>query len=391
MARTVIDLDGDPQIVDLDDRQRRGSIRQSLLLVHLVDELSGRPVSARVRIASSLAGPSTGVLPKAGPFGVCGLVGEPVRVFPRLDMQPYDVDAVFIADGFVPLAVKPSLIPQGSFPDTFAGVELGTVALRRTPVSLVVRTTKLDALDASAPVPNAVVSVTGIWRTLAGLTGAAAPPDLIALAPQVSAVRPVGAVVTRVTITQVLEPPRTLVGAVSPGESSVVVSRTGGIVVGDVIGFDHGVAERAEHVEVTSISGPSDPESPATLGMRFALQYGHGRGANATRMTVAALGPPTALLTDTAQSGDVTLFVDTVAPFAAAQFVRVSGGGAAMEYRTARPYVIATDAAGYGRFPLLGRVAALEIRAQAGALTAGPLRCTPDRRAAEAAVPLTMS
>jgi len=164
---------------------------------------------------------------------------------------------VFIADGFVPLAVKPSLIPQGSFPDTFAGVELGTVALRRTPVSLVVRTTKLDALEASAPVPNAVVSVTGIWRTLAGLTGAAAPPDLIALAPQVSAVRPVGAVVTRVTITQVLEPPRTLVGAVSPGESSVVVSRTGGIVVGDVIGFDHGVAERAEHVEVTSISGPS--------------------------------------------------------------------------------------------------------------------------------------
>ncbi len=83
--------------------------------------------------------------------------------------------------------------------------------------------------------------------------------------------------------------------------------------------------------------------------------------------------------------------VNLPAPFATPRPVQIIGGSAAPEYRGAQAYTIATDAAGYGRFPLLGRVAAVEVSAQAGARAAGPRRCTPDRGAAETAVPLTMT
>jgi hypothetical protein len=75
-----------------------------------------------------------------------------------------------------------------------------------------------------------------------------------------------------------------------------------------------------------------------------------------------------ALLTDDALEGDRTLAVSTaVAP---GQVVRVSGGGAAPEYRTTDVYEVGTNADGFGRLPAITGLAAVVVTAVSGAVVA---------------------
>ena len=306
------------------------------MFAQLVDELSDEPVPGTVRVTTTLAG----ARPKTARNGIAGLAGIPSRLFPRLDAQPYDVDLRFEVGGFVPLEPPVVSMPQQpSFPDAFADVDLGPLALRRLPVTLIVRTMQFDPQDRLVALPGATVEISAIWRRLADVSGAPTAADLVALRPALYAARPQpGTTLEPVTMTPVAEPERTLLRAAGPGTRTLEVSRTGALAIGSVVGIDDADADRVEYIAVDDIVGPADPESPATLVLAFPVQHTHRENATVHEVTPAPLGPPTADLSTEGNAGDATVFVTSVAPFGGAPTVRITGGTAPVEYATALPY-----------------------------------------------------
>jgi hypothetical protein len=268
---------------------------------------------------------------------------------------------------------------QPSFPDDFVDVDLGALALRRRPVSLIARALELDPQHRPVAVSGATIEISTMWRRTRDLTGAATPANLVALRPAMSAPRPQpGTTLEAVNIAPVVEVPRTLERDTAPGEVTAEVSRTGAVAPGSLVAFDRADADRSELIEIQDVRGPSDPDSPATFVLAFPVQHRHAHGTTAEAVTATPAGLPTAQLSDAAMPSDATVFVTLLAPFAAAPIVRISGGAAPDEYAVASRYRMVTDADGYARFPPLTRVAAVEVIANApGPLAAGPAPWTP--------------
>ena len=355
--------------VAFDAPRRRGDLHQSIVIGQLVDELTGEPVLRRPRVTTDLAG----ARPKTAANGVAGLAGVPSRLLPELAALAYDVEVGFEVDGFVPFRHNVTVPHQPGFPAAFVDVDLGPVELRRLPVTLLVRTMELDAQNRPVALPTATVIVSGIWRTLAGLSGAPAPAALVSVAPAVYATRPsAGTTLAPVTMPPVAEPERMVVRAVEPGARRLEVSRRGGVAAGAVVGIDRHDTDRAEYVPVLQVEGPSDAESPTTLLLAFPVGRGHREGATVRQVTPTPMGGPPAGLTDGAEPGDATAFVTSTAPFAGAPIVRVSGGAVPDEFVIARTYRAVSDGDGYAWLPPLTRVAAVEVAASAAGPVAVP-------------------
>jgi hypothetical protein len=307
------------------------------------------------------------------------VAGIPSRHFPELDAQPYEFEVSFEIGGFVPVRRGVNVAQQPAFPDEFTSVDMGLLEMRRMPVTIVVRALALDGQNRPVALPGATVEIASIWRTSQDLTGAPAAPDLVSLRPSLYADRPQpGTTLDPVMMTPVAEPERPLMRIAEPGAEVLEVGRTGGLSTGSVVVINTADADRVEYIEVVDILGPADTESPAALALAFPVQNRHPQGATVQEVTVAGLGPPTANLGDEGLPGDATVFVDTVAPFATEQVVRITGGVPPDEYVRALPYRITTDADGYGSLPPLTRVAAVEISASApGPLSAPGTRFTP--------------
>ena len=373
-ARRSVDVDGDLWRISVDERRRRADIVQSILLAFVTDDVTGRPIASTVRVATSLARASGA---SAG-SGVCGLVGQPAAVFPSLSSQSYTVDAVLRADGFAAAELSMPIGPQPNFPGEFDPLVAGPIALRREPVLLTVRAVTLDSQLVTHPVAGATVEVTGIWRHTEDLVSAAAPADLLVLDQPASAARPLGATVTPAAVTPIAEPARALLADGAVAADTVVVDRRGALAAGDIVAIDRHDADRAEHIEVQDVAGGVDPQSPATVTLRFPLQRDHRRGASVERVMVAPTGVTAVSTTDDCARRDTTLFVDSTSPFGSPTAALITGGGAPPEVRIVRPYSVVTGADGFGRLPPLGRIAAIRLSGSAGALTAGPETFTPD-------------
>ncbi len=387
MARSQFDVDGVIRTVNLDDPPARGLIVQSILLAQLIDELTGRPIGGQARVESA----TPHARGRSAAFGVCGLVGCPAQAFPLLNNQPYTAEASFTAEGYQSVGVVAPIAQQPTFPDVFVGADVGAVALRRNPVLLSVRAVSLDAQLDTQPVSGAIVEITGIWRRTGDLTNAAASADVISIHPALSVTRPVGATVEPVVVTPIVEPIRSLIASVAMGDRRLFVDHAGTLAPGDVVSLDSTDPDRTEHIEVESVAAAADPDSPATITLRFAARHAHASGVVVERVNVVPSGPPTAALTSDALPGDTTAFVNSMTPFAADTAVRIVSGGQSDEIHLARRYSITTGPDGYGRFPLLGRVAAIQLSATGGALSAGPITVTPDYGVAENATHITLT
>ena len=375
MARTTLEAGGHAYTVNFNDAPRRGDRYQSIVIAQLIDELAQNSITGTVHVATDL----TGARPKTARDGICGVAGVPSRHFPELDTQPYEFGLSLEVGGFTPLSGRIVVPQQPNFPDVFAGVDLGPVGMRRSPVTIVVRTLQLDGQNRPVPLPGATVEISSIWRTTLDMSGAPSAPDIVSLRPPLYAERPQpGTTLEPVTMTPVAEPERLLERAAAPGASVLEVSRTGGLASGSLAGINVDDSDRIEYIEVADVVGPADPESPASLILALPVQNRHLQGAPVQEVTVAALGPPAADLNVDGRSGDATAFVDTVAPFATDPVLRISGGPPPDEYVRAFRYLTTTDAEGYGYLPPLTRVAAVEIAASApGPLTAPATRFTP--------------
>lgn len=107
------------------------------------------------------------------------------------------------------------------------------------------------------------------------------------------------------------------------------------------------------------------------------VRVAHARYSVARRVPSPPGAPADATVTAAAEPGDVTVFVNTVTALAADEIVRASGGGLVDEYLDSHLFQGTTDATGFVRLPALSRVAAVELTATEGALSA-TARFSPD-------------
>lgn len=366
MSRTTIVNDSQSYTVNFDDPQMRGQIYQAIVIAQTIDEITGEPLSTPVRVTTTLAG----VRAKSAADGVAGLAGTPMKVFPDLAASAYAFAITFEAFGYMPWTTNINLAIQPTFPDDFTAVDLGQVRMHRTPVSLNGSTGQLDAQNHPVAVNNAAVTITGIWRRVQDVDLSAPPaaPNVLAITPSLYAERPIpGSDIEIVTLTPVVEPDRWMTLSASAGDRDLYVSQAVGIAPGAVVGIDRDDPDRAEHIEVQQVIGPSDPNSPAVLRLRFPVKYRHRENARVRLVTVPAPGAPDATLADAALVGDVTLFVNSTAAFGAVQTVRIQGGAFVPEYAECRTYSAVSDADGHYRLPWLSRLAAVEVTAHRAA------------------------
>lgn len=149
MVLTTVIVDDVARTLNLVGPRPSGHVRQAVVWAALVDELTGTPVTGRVRVTGSTPGLSAC---SHRPSGVAGLVGVPSRTFPRLDAQPYPVDVQLVADGYLPWTATVDVPEQAGFPEMFDAVRLGEVRLRRRPVQLEVYVVRLTGADRLEPV-----------------------------------------------------------------------------------------------------------------------------------------------------------------------------------------------------------------------------------------------
>ena len=373
-GRTTVADGPASHVANLDGTQIIGAVRQAIVVLQATDELTGAPVTEPVAVSTSIVG----LRAAASDSGYGGLVGVPERVLPGLATiaTPYRVDVAVRVPGYIPWSTVVAFTAQAGFPGSFDAKDLGVVPLHRLPVSIGVRTVSLDAHNKPQPLGGAAVRVSAIWRHVGDLTGAGAAANMISLPLGVSQDWPAGTALDSVSLLGPVEPPRRLTIAAAPGVRSLDVSVLGALTAGDLVGLDTADAGRREYLPVTG-SDTTDAASPAVLQTGGPVRVAHARDSVARRVPPPPGAPADATVTAAAEPGDVTVFVDTVAALAADEIVRASGGGLVDEYLDSHLFQGTTDATGFVRLPALSRVAAVELTATGGALSA-TARFSPD-------------
>ena len=361
MSRSVVTAGNRSYTISTLEPRDRYEVFQAIVVVQLVDDLTGAPVTGPVGILGDLPG----LRPRVGPGGFVGLVGVPSRVLPLLASNAHSLEVVVGAAG------HESRHEQVAFPAQagFAAADLGVLRLRRTAVSVAVSTYELDLAGRTAPLDAAVVELAGWWARTDQLGGAPRTTPLLGLAPGLSTQRAIGATLDVPALTAPAEPARHLVAGVAAGSTQVRVSSTGALAPGDLLGLELSEPDRAERVEVSSVDAGVDALAPASLTLRWPLRLDHAADAAAVRLVAPAPGGPTATTTAVTFEGDRSVEVSTLTGLATGQVVRLSGGGAPAEYRVAARYELTTDPDGVGRLAPLSGVAALVVTAAKGALS----------------------
>ena len=360
MSRSVVTVGDRAYTVSGLEPRDRYELFQAIVVVQLVDDLTGAPITGPVQIVGDLAG----LLPRVGPGGFVGLVGVPSRVLPILAGNAHVLEVVIGAAGYE------SHREQVPFPAQagFAAADLGVLRLRRTAVSVAVSTYALDLSGRTAPLDAAAVTLAGWWARTDQLGGAPRTTPLLGLAPGLSTPRASGADLDVPALTAPAEPERLLVDGVAAGSTRLRVSNTGALTPGDLVGLDLAEPDRAERVEVSSVVGGVDLLAPTWLTLRWPLRLDHAADSSAVRLVAPAPVGPAATTSAAAFEGDRTVEVSTLTGLATGAVVRVSGGGAGAEYRVATRYEVSTNTDGVGRLAPLSGVAAVVVNATKGAL-----------------------
>src|SRR6478609_9431106 len=126
MRRTIVYPDRS-YVIAPDDDPPVGARMTAIVGARVLDELTGEPPRSELTISTTTAG----LAPRVTEDGIVGLAGIPTEVFSLLAGQPYGVDIVISAEGFVRHAQNVPIAAQGTFPTTFAFAPLADIALHR--------------------------------------------------------------------------------------------------------------------------------------------------------------------------------------------------------------------------------------------------------------------
>jgi hypothetical protein len=344
-----------------DPPPQRASAAQALMRARLRDEITGDAPDAAIAVSTEMRG----LTPQAT-GAIAGLVGRPLENYGIGHVAGAPMAMAVMAEGFVPRSLAGPLPAQPNYPDQFAPLDLGDVALHRAPVSLSGRTVSHKHVVRA----GAAVTVTGFWPTLASLLAAKSVPNVVALRQETYAPRPAAA--TKIAQQNLnFAPPaetKTLLLPAVAGDDSVRLSDQAGLAPGRIVIIDADDASRAEVATIKAIVDASaGNDEPATMVLDYPLRRDHRQRGTVRRGVPAAAGADNTLARDIA-AGDVTLFAQAMAGLDATMTgIVLKTPGLAHEYHQATLYRAVSDANGYFRLPPIHRAAQIELTVTHGA------------------------
>jgi hypothetical protein len=333
---------------------------QAVVKVRITDELTGVAPDGRITLEVK----ERGFFPRVGNDGLGGLVGIPRQLFPALQAQDYLVHLTISADRYVRREIELKVPKDATFPLTFTPPEID-VALHRRPVFIAGRTARLIN-NATTPLAGVQIIVSGIWRTPppANVFVAPAPPNIVALQPPLYGDRP--------ALTQSLAPrnlapvtgnDKALMDDIAASANPIRLSNRLGLAAGNILLIDAEQPDLAEFIAIKSLPTTAPADQPAALTLDHPLIFSHRLGAVVRQVNPQAPGASRAITVD-AQSGDSCLFLSALTGLSGAAEVEITGAPGPDEYHKLMQFTVTSDADGYYRFPLLSRVAQLEIHAE---------------------------
>jgi hypothetical protein len=329
---------------------------QAILRLRLIDETTGQAPALPVAAATTLPG---GVA-RASSGGLVGVVGQPSVAFYAPAIATAHVDLRVTAAGFLPLAIDRPIGAQPGYPNAFATVDLGDVALHRAPSWLSGRMVS----RATGPLSGGTVLVSGIWARMQHPAIPPAAPNAMPCYAGLYSDRDTSATVARRNFTPAAAVKALLLPGVA-GDLTLKASDSVGIAAGDVVAIDPGDPERVEFIGIASIAAGSSTDQPATLTLDFPLRRDHPQQATLARAVPGPGGPANAV-TLAARAGDTTVWTAGLAGIGAGTTaIEIAGGGAGFktEYQPSAWYRTATGGEGDYSLPPIHRAAAIELTA----------------------------
>lgn len=356
---------------------------RAVLSARLIDELTGEPVDEDIDLTTSVES----LFPRVARGGLIGLVGQPARLFPTLDLNPVIVNMQARAPRYVPLDLGGTLGPIIGFPGQFTPLDLGDIGLHRATTTLRGRTLRRASLAPSV-VPGATVEIVGYWADFppSGVDPGTAmeDPDLLALSPPVYATRTAGLTqLQRRDMAPVIGQEKTLLLAVSAGHTRLRLSNRIGLAAGGLLIIDRNDPAHTERILIAAVDTASSVDQPAWITLSHPLAYNHLEETSCQPANLLLSGVSNSL-TRAAIPGDETVFLDAMSGLAPGITVELDDGVGVPEYHEAELYRAVSDADGYFRLPPIARVAIAALHVERFGLTSPPdERFTPDYRLSE--------
>lgn len=362
MSRRIVQTSERSYLFSPDTPVREGARFWAVAKLSVRDELTGQPPTGIITVEVK----ERGLIPRIAGDGMVAVTGIPERAFPNLAGQDYPIHLTVGAQRYVTREVEiPVLkIQNATFPQTFTPPALVNLLLHREPVVITGRVVRANG-GATVPLAGATITFTGIWRTPppANLAIPADPPNLVSLAPPLSAERTTAAGHLRGrNLPPVVGDDKLLLDDVLAGGNSIRLTNRLNLSIGDILLIDANQPDIAEFIVITAITGASTPDQPASLTLAYPLARAHPRNALVQEVNPQPVMATKNFSTD-ALVGDTCVFLDNIAGLAAANEAEIFGGHPD-EYHSLKRFSVTSDADGYYRLPPLSRVAQLEIHAE---------------------------
>lgn len=371
MARqTFVDRDRE-YTVAFDENVPLGRRTSSLLTAVLIDELTGLPIEgASVKAVSTVTGKkrAAGISANTSIGGVCGLIGVPANVFPKLATHTYKAGLQVHAEGYLPRMISGEIGSNPGFPDSFVPLHLGEVYLHRRPVIIRGRVLR-TAGSATTGVDGAEVRITGIWRRPPSPSEVAPAQavNLISISPPLYSSHKASETTVRpVELTEAALDEKYLVSPSMSQGSVLHISSISGLASGDLVVIDPNDPHKREIHQIASIEGAFDPLSPGKVVLKGVLSWAHTESSIVKKVSAAGSGSETSLSED-ALAGDVTLLCSSLENLVGASVIEITTATNEKELHWMRHYNVICDANGDYRLPPVSRAAQLIVEArQAG-------------------------
>lgn len=332
---------------------RRAHRSQALLRAQLVDEVSNQPLGVTATVATTVPG----AVAKVAAGGLAGLAGCPALLFHPPALPATELDLSVTAPGYLPLQLRAGLGAQPGYPNAFAPIDFGAVALHRLPARIGGRVASRSA----GSLVGAEVTVIGVWPVLARPVPAAIAPLAMPCFAGLYADRTLGATVRRRNFTPAVQV-KQLLRPAAAGTRELRLSDRVGLSVGNVLAVAFGDEERTEYVAIAALEATSTADQAATVTLEHPLRRPQLAGTQAARAVSGPAGAANALARP-ARAGDATVWTSALAGIGAATTaIEIAGGGAATEYQPSRTYAAVTGSSGEFVLPPIHRLASLRLR-----------------------------
>jgi len=360
MSRRAIQIDNRNILYSPDDPTSVVDRFQAVLKVRVTDELTGAAPNSQ----SLLQVKERGFFSRLGNDGFGGLVAIPRQVFPALQARNYPLHLTIGAARYERRVFQRDVPQDFNFPAAFTPQEVD-IALDRAPVLIAGRTARLIN-SASTPLPDAQITVTGIWRTppSANVSVLPDPANIVALVPPLYADRaPLTQSVAPRDLTVVTGADKTLMDDVSAFANPICLSDRSGLAVGNILMIDADDPDRVEFIAIKNLTTTAPANQPAAVTLDYPVIFSHRRNANVRPINPQSAGASQTITVE-AWAADACLFVNDSSGLVGAHEIEITGGPGPDEYHRVKTFSVTSDAEGYYRLPPLSRVAQLEIHAE---------------------------